>query len=329
MIDPITTVATAAATKGAAKGTDKLINLLFSKKILQQKRLETLSTTQDQKDAELIQNGLAEFREGKFLLIEDQIGNPTSPLGLILAQNNQDQAENLGKCINKAYEHLSGKTDENISDEQISETFFNKWMNYGKEVSEEELQDLWGRILAEETAIPNTVNYLVLNTLSMMSKNHLENLMKLMSYNAGRLIYVNDFEANKNEWFKDISQFDLEELIDLKILEGIELEGKYTNTLNNFELSTAEESKTFAIIRKSQNHKYILLIETDTPIKLDCIRLTTIGTKLVEIYEKNSNQLNETENFAKTISEFNFVKKIKNIFLALESDTNFNILKKV
>jgi hypothetical protein len=145
MIDPITTIATAAATKGAAKGTDKLIDLLFSKKILQQKRLETLSTTQNQKDAELIQNGLAEFRDGKFLLIEDQIGNPSSPLGLILAQNHQNQSENLSKCLSKAYKHLSKKADEEINDEQISETFFNKWMNYGKEVSEDELQDLWGQ----------------------------------------------------------------------------------------------------------------------------------------------------------------------------------------
>lgn len=321
--------ATDVATTAANKGIGKLTDLLLSKKLREEKRLDDLSAAQTKKDIELIENGLAEYRDGKFLLMEDQIGNPTSALGLILTQNKQDQSENLGKCLGKAYEYLAEKDDKEINDEQISGTFFNKWVNYGKEVSEEELQDLWGRILAEETADPNSVNYLVLNTLSMMSKYHLENLIKLMSYTAGRIIYVDNCKADKSYWFEDISQFDLEELVDLKILEGIELEGRYTNTLNTFELSNANEVKKFAIIRKSPNHKYILLIEADNIIKLDCIRLTTIGKKLVEIYESNSNQLEETEKFAKKLQIFNGLNNIQNIFLGLEEDNKFAILKKI
>ena len=63
---------------------------MFFKKLRQQRRLDHLSSIQDQKDAELIQKSLAEFREEKFILIEDQIGNPCSPLGLILSQNHQN-----------------------------------------------------------------------------------------------------------------------------------------------------------------------------------------------------------------------------------------------
>lgn len=321
--------ATDVATTAANKGIGKLTDLLFSKKLREEKRLDDLSAAQTKKDIALIENGLAEYRDGKFLLIEDQIGNPTSTLGLILAQNKQNQSENLGKCLSKAYEHLAEKNDEEISDEQISETFFNKWINYGKEVSEEELQDLWGRILAEETASPNSVNYLVLNTLSMMSKTHLENLIKLISYTAGRLIYLNDPQEAKSSWFKNITQFDLEELIDLKILEGIEFEGRYTNTLKNFELSSQNESKKFTVLRKSPNHKYILLIETEDQIKLNCIRLTTIGKKLVEIYESNSNLINETEKLAKMIRHFKALDNVTNIFLGLEKGNGFELLKKI
>lgn len=76
--------------------------------------------------------------------------------------------------MSHAYLNLAGKTDEEISSEDVSDTFINKWINYGKEISEEELQNLWGNILSEEISNPKSINYMVLNTLSQMTKNNLE-----------------------------------------------------------------------------------------------------------------------------------------------------------
>lgn len=193
--------ATDVATTAANKGIGKLTDLLFSKKLREEKRLDDLSSAQNKKDIELIEKGLAEYRDGKFLLMEEQIGNPTSPLGLIIAQNNHNQSNNLSKCLSKAYDHLSEKNDDEINNEQISETFFNKWMNYGKEVSEEELQDLWGRILAEEISTPNSINFLVINTLSLMSKNHLQSFYTLLPFIIDGHLYC-DMELSASEILK-------------------------------------------------------------------------------------------------------------------------------
>ncbi|TCB49013.1 DUF2806 domain-containing protein [Acinetobacter sp. ANC 4779] len=305
MEQEIIKAATGIATTAVNKGVGKLTDLLFSKKILQQKRLETLSTTQDQKDAELIQQGLAEFRDERFILIEEQIGNPTSPLGLILAQNNQNQSENLGKCLSKAYEHLSEKADEEISDEQISETFFNKWMNYGKEVSEDELQDLWGRILAEETTFPNSVNYLVLNTLSMMSKNHLEAFNDLIPFICDRNLYCNNtLLAEEN--YSHVPPSILYELIDLNIIKGLHPEDIFFKkellkvTYDDESFPAIYINKTnFIVLRPNENVK---------KIQPNFFLLTTVGQKLFEIAMSN---YEIDDYFGKLINNFKLFPEFK------------------
>ncbi|NNH02021.1 DUF2806 domain-containing protein [Acinetobacter sp. ANC 5414] len=300
--------ATGVATTAANKGIRKLTNLLFSKKLREDKRLDDLSAAQTKKDIELIENGLAEFRDGKFLLIEDQIGNPTSPLGLILAQNHQNQSKNLGKCLSKAYEHLSKKADEEISDEQISETFFNKWMNYGKEVSEEELQDLWGKILSEEISIPNSINYLLLHTLSMMSKRHLEVFNDLLPYMCKGVLFCNEFiSAEMN--YPHIPENFLNELVDLNLIKGLmTADINFWGHLKNFRY----DGNIYPLIQINSRNIIILhLIDETKPVHPHFFILTTIGEKLLNMAIANRD-INEyfidLTNNIKTMQGFKNIK---------------------
>lgn len=280
MEQEIIKAATDVATSTANKGLEKLTDLVFSKKLRQQRRLDHLSTIQDQKDAELIQQGLAEFRDGKFLLITDQIGNPTSPLGLILAQNNENQTENLSQCLSKAYEHLSEKSNEEINDEQISETFFNKWINYGKEVSEEELHDLWGHILAEEIATPNSINYLVLNTLSMMSKNHLEVFYKLIPFICQNRLYCNQ-HLSAYDNYQNIDYSTLDELIDLNLIKGL---NHIDIFLDRNLQEVSQNNEDIPTIGINQNHFIALKLENyNKKLEPHFFLLTTVGYKLWQI----------------------------------------------
>lgn len=319
MTDPITALATTAATTVASttatKGTTKLIDLLFSKHVLKQKRLETLSNAQDLKDAELIQQGLMEFRDGKFTLIDQQIGNPTSPLGLILAQNLQNQSENLGKCLNKAYEHLAETNDEQISDEKISETFFNKWMNYGKEVSEDELQDLWGKILSKEITSPNSINYLVVNTFSLMSKHHLEAFNSLLPFICDGHLYCNpNLSAEEN--YSHVSPTVLSELIDLNIIKGLHREDVFfTKELHQVD----KDNENFPSIYINRTNFVVLYQQDNTKvIQPHYFLLTTIGQKLFEIALSNCEIekyfLMLTKNLKK-IPSFNSVKSFELVSL--------------
>lgn len=325
MTDPITPIAVAALAKGADKGTTKLIDLLFSSSVLKQKRLETLSSAQDTKDAELIQAGLAEFRDGKFILIEDQIGNPTSPLGLILSQNRQNQSENLGSCINKAYEYLSEKENEEISNEEVSKTFFNKWMNYGKEISEEELQDLWGSILAKEIAEPNSINSLVLNALSMMSKKHLEAFNNLLPFICQTCLFC---DPNKTfiENYPFADPIIIDELMDLNIIKSI-----YSNDI--FEVNLDVESDTnnglHSCLRINPKNLICFKTRNDQNIKPTFFGLSTIASKLQQIA---INDINIEEYCSKLVNNLkNMPAFVDVISIALYQTNNSNqrILTKV
>ncbi|OAL77887.1 hypothetical protein AY606_10610 [Acinetobacter sp. SFB] len=312
MEQEIIKAATGIATTAVNKGVGKLTDLFFSKKILQQKRLETLSTTQDQKDAELIQQGLAEFRDERFILIEEQIGNPTSPLGLILAQNNQNQSENLGECLSKAYEHLSEKADEEISDEQISETFFNKWMNYGKEVSEDELQDLWGNILSEEISQPNSINYLVLNTFSMMNKNHLLNFTNLSKYIIHEKLFVVDGQTLKSSInFPDITENDLEELVDFGLIESLHNMNGMSAPSNPIIIN----GRNCQWYRRSVNQPFLICFKSSKEFNLQLFKLTSVGYKLLKIAEKNMSIETIYSDFFKYLLSLEQFKSIENIEL--------------
>lgn len=303
--------ATDVAKTAANKGIGKLTDLVFSKKLREEKRLDDLSSAQTKKDIELIEKGLAEYRDGKFLLMEEQIGNPTSPLGLIIAHNNHNQSANLSKCLNKAYDHLSEKNNDEINDEQISETFFNKWMNYGKEVSEQELQDLWGKILSEEIASPNSMNYLVLNTFSLMGKKHLEAFNNLLPFICGGSLYCNpnlSSEAN----YSHVSPAVLSELIDLNIIKGLRQEDIFFTK----ELHQVTKSNEHFLSIYINRTNFIVLHQKDNTkvIQPHYFLLTTVGQKLFEIalsnYEIEKYFLMLVQNFIK-IPDFNSVESFE------------------
>lgn len=312
MTDPITTLATSAATTAATtaatKGTTKLLDLLFSKHVLKHKRLETLSDAQNKKDAKLIEQGLMEFRDGKFVLIDEQVGNPTSPLGLILSQHHQNQSENLGKCLSKTYEHLSEREDEEINDEQISDTFFNKWMNYSKEVSEEELQDLWGNILAKEITEPNSINFLVLNTLSLMSKNHLQSFYNLISFICDGHIYCNP-TLSAHENYKKVNESTLNELVDLNIIKGFLPDDiYYSEQLYDVQI---KDKKLPIIYIDSKNFIAFHLYENTENFQPYYYPLTSIGKRLFKIA---LNSMKIEEYFVNLISSFQSIPAFKNCY---------------
>ncbi|OTG75834.1 hypothetical protein B9T26_04895 [Acinetobacter sp. ANC 4169] len=308
--------ATGVATTAANKGIGKLTDLVFSKQIRQQRRLDHLSSVQDQKDAELIQQGLAEFRDGGFILIEEQIGNPASPLGLILAQNNQNQSENLSKCLSKAYEHLSEKNDDEINDEQISETFFNKWMNYGKEVSEEELQDLWGKILSEEITTPNSLNYLVLHSLSLMSKNQLEKFSELLNFVFKSIVVANHKGGlDISIALPQITQNELDELVDFNLINSLSIADSVYYKLDFFTFN----SKKYQAIWNNQGN-YILGIQNDIQLDIYGFRLTTIGKKLMSLSNQTKSESANAVSFAKYLLTLDSLKDIDHIDLFLNNN---------
>lgn len=300
------------------KGMNKLFNLLFHKKIANSERIKFLTHAQNEKDAELIKEGKAEFRNDTLILPTISGINPSSAIQILNDYQKHIEESNLLNCLNNAQEQLCFVPDENVSDESISETFFNKWVNSAKEVSEEDLQVLWGKILAEEVTEPNSISYLVMNTLSMMSRKQLENFTELAKFSAfGHAIFYSG-NNSKNNIISIMGDEALGELQDLKLIKEINPVFIHGFTLPS---NVGENPQNrYLYISKGYNGDFVLTINTSEvnnseDISIPHFQLTSVGKKLLKISENGLNMEKVSEDFARLLLTFEELKEVSRIEL--------------
>lgn len=132
-------------------GVSKIFDLAFGKSVAKKDAAKKLIDAQSERRSRLIVEGKATLSEkGEFIDFE------------------QTQIDNIQQCLEYAVNEALNKEIE-PSNENVSQTFFNKWRNYAQHIDENELKEFWGRVLVEEVYTPNTINLRVLNTLSMLS----------------------------------------------------------------------------------------------------------------------------------------------------------------
>lgn len=85
---------------------------------------------------------------------------------LRLAHQEVNRQENIEAIVEKALPHLSEETSEEEVDPDWRTRFFQK----AQDVSNEDLQDMWARILASEVSIPGHVSLRTLEVISNVSK---------------------------------------------------------------------------------------------------------------------------------------------------------------
>lgn len=306
MTTPNINIDLAPVLEGLPKSIAFLFKLIFGKVILNNQRLEALSQAQNIKDANLIEQGLAEFRDNKFILGNGLLNNPTTVVGCI--ENNRQNVEinNALSCLKYTQDFLHSANDENFSETDFSETFFNKWFNHAKEVSDEELQGLWGKLLAEEIQSPNSINYMILNTFSLMSKKQMLNFTNLVKYNAFTEYVFYDSKKDWSNRFDEISYSDFLELQDLNIIKASHI----GNIHESISLPKDIEEYYFS---KGGDGDYCLLINSDKEIHPNIFRLTSIGMKLLSIVESNLDMEENCREFAKNVLKFNSLENVDSI----------------
>ncbi|AWX16215.1 hypothetical protein CEP48_08575 [Mergibacter septicus] len=148
------------------KGVSKIFDLFFGKKIEKRKALYRLMEAQAERQARLISEGKANLdKNGNFIDFERQ------------------QSDNINQCIEYAVSSAVFKSkDCEPSNDEVSQTFFNQWREYAKNIGEDDLKIFWGKILAEEVYTPNSISLRVLNTLSMISLKEAEFFSSTLKY---------------------------------------------------------------------------------------------------------------------------------------------------
>lgn len=310
------------------KGIGKLFDLLFFKKLHNIKRAEMLSDAQTEKDIELIKSGLAEYRADFLVLASNYENNPITVGGSLIQQQQLIENNNVAHCLEEALGYLDNTPDNDVNEIPISETFFNKWFNFSKEISDAELQNLWGRLLSEEVKTPESINYLVLNTFSLMSKKNLDAFIKLIPYTAYGWLIFYDNKTDVNKLFDGVSNQELQELQDLKIIKEINL-----SISINYPLSHCiyNDKKTY-YFPKGPNCDYILYLHSDVDdeISVHAYALTSIGQKLLEISEKNLDAAPGCIFFAKKLIGFDKLKLVNRIEIKRkENNGNYTFIENI
>lgn len=110
-----------------------------------------------------------------------------------LAYQEITKQQNIEAVADNAYEEL--KDVENVSPEPVNPDWMFRFFNSVENISNEDMQKIWGHILAGEVKSPNTYSYRTLEKLKNMTQQEAEcfqNISALALRHGGKVFILND-----------------------------------------------------------------------------------------------------------------------------------------
>lgn len=157
------------------KGAKYIFNILFGKKHAEAERRIRLSNAQDYADMKKIVSGEAVYDNQK-----NQIIPFNQDIKSLIASALQDEEiTNIIGCIKSTSEYIK---DDSNNDAEPSQDFINRWRSDAKLISEQSIQYVWGRILAEEINTPKTVSIRTLDVIKNLSKEEAEYFSEALDF---------------------------------------------------------------------------------------------------------------------------------------------------
>ena len=114
----------------------------------------------------------------------------------MLARNNQ-KVENVGKIIAKAEQQFT--SDEKVSSEPVDNNWMTRFLDIAESISDDDLRDLWARVLAGEVKRPTTYSLRTLDVLRNITKTEAELIVKSSNYIVGNSICTENFALTLDE----------------------------------------------------------------------------------------------------------------------------------
>ncbi|WP_168207787.1 DUF2806 domain-containing protein [Spirosoma sp. KCTC 42546] len=222
-------------------------------------------------------DNFASTEEGKYTM---------SAVGAAFAHQQLRKFNNLSNIIDTALEELEQK-ESAISEKAVDEDWVTRFLNYAGDVSNDEIQRLWGRVLAGEIARPSSFSVRTIEFLKNVSKVEAEIIndmakvclsMNVIAFLPGR---ISDYTSENQS---KLSQDDLTRLDELGL---IQLQNKVINLT----------------ITHSQNQTYITFNYGRFIVFFDVI------TDLYNIYIP-AISLNQTANELRQLIDFEIDTKI-------------------
>lgn len=251
------------------------------------RRHEILMLAQAEADAADIRSGKKQLRPDGTLLLTSAVGIPPSAderieptLALSTAVEYGSRAAaaaaarseiNATKAILFAEEQLA--TDAQVpSDRNVDEDWLFAWREHAGKVSTEDLQRLWGSVLAGEVKAPGRYSIRTLEFLKTLSKVEAEMISKLASYVIDGRVARGQQEYLKS---KGLSLSMLLQMQELGVVSGIEALGLTTT------YQSVVEGK---FIQALVSHSKALIVEHEDASKtleFETYMLTAVGRQVL------------------------------------------------
>ena len=112
----------------------------------------------------------------------------------VLARNKQ-KIENVEEIVSKAKQQFA--PDEQVSEEPVEKDWMTRFLNIAEEVSDVDMQEIWGRVLAGEIKKPISYSLRTLEVLRHLSKEEAALIMKVSNYQVALdLLSTEDFAVS-------------------------------------------------------------------------------------------------------------------------------------
>ena len=177
----------------------------------------------------------------------------------LLIKNSQ-KLTNVESVVSKAEQQFT--PDEQVTEEPVEKDWMTRFLGIAEDVSDEEMQGLWARVLAGEIKKPKSYSIRTLEVLRNISKEEAEIIEKAATYVLDRMyLCIENFALN----------LDIKILLDdIGIVCGEDLVRTYT---------IVSEKNSFAL---NQDIRINIYAPAGTKVDINCIKLTKAGSEIVK-----------------------------------------------
>ena len=250
------------------KGVSKLFYALCGPWMEGRVRKAELIAAQTSKDCADIKNGLVTYMGETVIPFEPQATVALS-FEALHKLNHASDAKRLHAAMQEAARQISEVPEEQVSDEPLSQDFFNHWRREAEMIDDEALRQWWARLLVEETKTPKSISPRTLDVVKNLSKGEAEVFKTLVRGEVDGSIPI-DGEGRP--------QFGNYEMFLQMTDAGLLLESETLRTWNGYSRRNGE--KTVVINPLASDYVICALGET---YGFDCYSLTTAGRQLANI----------------------------------------------
>ena len=175
------------------KGVSKLFYALCGPWMEGRVRKAELIAAQTSKDCADIKNGLVTYTGENVIPFEPQ-ATVASSFEALHKLNHASDAKRLHAAMQEAARQISEVPEEQVSDEPLSQDFFNHWRREAEMIDDEEVRKWWASLLADEAKTPNSISARTLDVARDLTKVEAEIFQRMLKGSINDVIPIGNNE---------------------------------------------------------------------------------------------------------------------------------------